>query len=299
MRKPHASQSSIPKGRKQPKTNNKEAKETLKEEKKEGKYRIYGVKKKTDFLKINRELPRPLHTMLERGGGCLQIYSPPGSGKSNFLVNLFLQQNLFKDLFEGGLYMVSPTAQSDLTSEALTEYCDFVDDNMTEELLEGIYHNIMSVPKEDRLLTSIIMDDCMGSRAMRQHTLLNKMVSANRHMKTLFVFSTQSVKSINPNLRSCASHTLIFYQPSQKQLADLTELHSFFGGEEEFMKNYKIATTPKYGFMLNDWRDLKSYAWGAELDEPKLLWSRYDENGNVAEHRETDEPNKGLIKSSD
>ena len=79
---------------------NKEAKETLKAEKD---FTIYGVKKKQDFLKIKKELPRPLMTMVERGGGCLQIYSPPGSGKSNFLVNLFLRESMFKDVFEGAL----------------------------------------------------------------------------------------------------------------------------------------------------------------------------------------------------
>ena len=274
---------------------NKELKETLKIKKD---YKIYGVKKKQDFLKINRELPRPLETMAERGGGCLQIYSPPGSGKSNFLVNLFLRESLFKDVFEGGVYLISPTAESDLTSEALRDYADFVETECTEELLEGIYKNIMSVPKEDRLLTAIILDDCMGSSVGKQHSILQKMISANRHMKTLFVLSTQSVKSINPNIRSCCSHSLIFYQPSQKQMADLTELHNFFGNEEIFKKNYEIATNPKYGFMLNDWRDLKSYAWGADLSEPKLLWSRYADDGSVIP-TEADEPNKGLIKSKD
>lgn len=275
---------------------NKELKETLKKEKKKADYKIYGVKKTTDFLKVKKELPRVLETMVERGGGCLQIYSPPGSGKSNFLVNLFLRETLMKDIFEGGVYLISPTAESDLTSEALRDYADFVETECTEELLEGIYRNIMSVPKEDRLLSAIILDDCMGSSAGKQHSILQKMISANRHMKTLFVLSTQSVKSINPNIRSCCSHSLIFYQPSQKQMNDLTELHSFFGGEAEFHKNYEKATTPKYGFMLNDWRDLKSWAWGADLSQPELLWSRYDDDGKV---KETDEPNKGMIKSSD
>ncbi len=280
---------------------NKELKETLKNEKakKKNDFSIYAVKKKTDFLKINKELPRPLQTMAERGGGCLQIYSPPGSGKSNFLVNLFLRETLFKDVFEGGVYLISPTAESDLTSEALRDYADFVETECTEELLEGIYRNIMSVPKEDRLLTAIILDDCMGSSVGKQHSILQKMISANRHMKTLFVLSTQSVKSINPNIRSCCSHSLIFYQPSQKQMADLTELHSFFGGEAEFQKNYETATTPKYGFMLNDWRDLKSYAWGSTLTEPQLLWSRYDEETGEVKPTEADEPNKGMIKSKD
>ena len=279
--------------------NNKNIKEALKDEKKPVQdYRIYGVKKTTDFIKPDRELPRPLETMIERGGGCLGIFSPPGSGKSNFLTNLILREEFFKDLFDGGLYFISPTIHSDLTAERMIDYCDFTSDEMTEELLEGIYKNIMSVPKEDRNLSCIVFDDCLGSRAMRQHTILNKMISSCRHMKTLFIFSLQAIKGLTPNLRSCLSHTISFYQPSNKQFMDLVELHSFFGGEEEFIKNYKESCTPKYGFMLNDWRDLKTYAWGAELGEPKMLWSRYAENGNITEKKDaTEEINKGQLTS--
>ena len=62
------------------KTKNKEAKETIKDTESKD-FKIYGVKKKTDFLEIKKELPRPLHTMLERGGGAVGIFAPPGSGK--------------------------------------------------------------------------------------------------------------------------------------------------------------------------------------------------------------------------
>lgn len=281
---------------------NENVKEAIKENEAKQKpkkdYRIYGVKKTTEFLKVDRELPRPLETMIEKGGGCLGIFSPPGSGKSNFLTNLVLREEFFKDLFDGGLYLISPTVKSDLTAENMIEYCDFVEDEMSEELLTGIYKNIMSIPKEDRQLSCIIMDDCLGSRAMRQHTILNKMISSCRHMKTLFIFSLQAIKGLTPNLRSCMSHTISFYQPSNKQFNDLVELHSFFGGEEEFIKNYNIACNPKYGFILNDWRDLKTYAWGAELPEPKLLWERYDEDGNISKDSDaTEEINKGMLKS--
>jgi hypothetical protein len=285
---------------------NENIKEAIKENKEKQKtskndYRIYGVKKTQEFIKVDRELPRPLETMIEKGGGCLGIFSPPGSGKSNLLTNLILREEFLKDLFDGGLYLISPTIHSDLTAEKMIDYCDFVADEMTEELLSGIYQNIMSIPKEDRQLSCIIMDDCLGSRAMRQHTILNKMISSCRHMKTLFIFSLQAIKGLTPNLRSCMSHTISFYQPSNKQFNDLVELHSFFGGEEQFTKNYEEACNPKYGFIFNDWRDLKSYAWGAELSEPKLLWERYNEKGEISKNSnetdKTDEINKGKLKS--
>ena len=298
--KPKKGKSKIP--------DNENIKEAIKEnkEKQKNDFRIYGVKKTQEFIKVDRDLPRPLETMIEKGGGVLGIFSPPGSGKSNLLTNLILREEFLKDLFDGGLYLISPTIHSDLTAEKMIEYCDFVEDEMTEELLTGIYKNIMSIPKEDRQLSCIIFDDCLGTRAMRQHTILNKMISSCRHMKTLFIFSLQAIKGLTPNLRSCLSHTISFYQPSNKQFNDLIELHSFFGGEEEFTKNYNEACNPKYGFILNDWRDLKSYAWGSDLLEPKLLWERYNENGEISKKEDEtpnlkddkmEEINKGKLKS--
>ena len=48
------------------------------------------------------------------------------------------------------------------------------------------------------------------------------------------------------------------------------------------------------------------YAWGSDLTEPKLLWSRYDEQGNLTKQsdpanmditEEIPEVNKGKLKS--
>ena len=49
------------------------------------------------------------------------------------------------------------------------------------------------------------------------------------------------------------------------------------------------------------------YAWGSDLTEPKLLWSRYDEQGNLTQSKdpanknditeEIQEVNKGKLKS--
>ena len=68
------------------------------------------------------------------------------------------------------------------------------------------------------------------------------------------------------------------------------------GGEEAFRAMYEEATAEKYGFLACDWRDMKAYKWGAELDEPVELWSRYDENGNVSKGLKT-ELNKGKLEN--
>ena len=110
---------------------------------------------------------------------------------------------------------------------------------------------------------------------------MNRWASAVRHLRNLLVFSLQACKGIPPTIRSNISHSIVFYQPSSKQLADLVELHSNMGGEETFINAYNEATNEKYGFLLCDFRDMKMYKWGGTLTEPVELWTRYDENGNL------------------
>lgn len=256
-------------------------------EQKEKDYQIYGVRKMDDFVKIDRELPRPLETMVEKGGGCLCLFAPPGSGKSNFISNLLLRDDFFKDIFTGGLYIVSPTILNDLTSAHLRDYADFVETNYSEPLAEGIYDMLMDIPTEEKALNCLLFDDCLGS--FKQQSIQNKIVSTCRHNRSLVIYSLQAIKGGLPsNIRANMSHTVIFYQPSAKQLADVVELHSLMGGEENFLRCYNEATSVKYGFLLNDFRDMKVYAWGGEEKEPRLLWSRYDDNGNIIKQDKTD-----------
>jgi len=222
--------------------------------------------------------------MLNKGGGCLMIAAAPSSGKSNFLVNLFLRNELMLDLFQGGTYLISPTAMNDLTSKPLVDYFDMVETQYSEELVEALYNMIMNTPKDDRALSTLVLDDCLGQ--IRINSFMNRWASAVRHLRNLLVFSLQACKGIPPTIRSNISHSIVFYQPSSKQLADLVELHSNMGGEETFLNAYNEATNEKYGFLLCDFRDMKMYKWGANLNEPVELWSRYDENGNLNKNKD-------------
>lgn len=275
------------------------AKNEIPKEKKDkkGNYKILPVRPSDDFGKIDRELPLPLQSMFKKNGAVLAIMSPPGSGKSNFLSSLILQENLLKDFFHGGIYLISPTIHNDITSRFLKAYVEengYVSDEYSEEMIQEIFKNIMSVPKEEREFCSVILDDCMGS--LKMNTFCSKMSSCCRHMKSLQIYSTQSVKSLPPNLRSNISHTITFYQPSNKQLNDIVELHSCFGGEKVFLEKYKEACGIKYGFLLSDFRDMKLYKWGADREEPIEIFSRYNEDGTI--NMEGQELNHGALSGA-
>ena len=252
----------------------------IKEQKEKPDYKIYGVRKMDDFAPIERELPRPLHTMLEKGGGVLALFAPPGSGKSNFISNLLLRDDFFKDLFEGGLYIISPTIMNDLTSCHLRDYADFTETQYSEELVGGLFQMLMDTPNDEKALSCLLLDDCLGS--IKMNSICNRVASTCRHNRQLVIFSLQAIKNGLPSsIRSNISHTITFYQPSSKQLADVVELHSMMGGEENFLKCYNEATAEKYGFLFSDFRDMKLWKWGGQTNEPELVWSRYDENGNI------------------
>ncbi len=251
----------------------------IKKERKKPDFKIYGVRKEEDFMKIDRDLPRPLETLVEKNGGVITLFAPPGSGKSNFLSNLFLRDEFFRDLFSGGLYIISPTIENDLTSVHLKNYADFTSTEYSEELAGAIFENILHQENDDRELSCLLFDDCLGS--IKQNSICNRIASTCRHNKQVVVFSLQAVKGLPPTIRSNVSHSIIFYQPSTKQLNDIVELHSNMGGEDTFRQMYEEATAEKYGFLLCDWRDMKAYKWGGTTDEPIEMWSRYNEKGEV------------------
>jgi len=259
----------------------------IKEQKEKKSYKIYGVRREEELNRLEKDdLPEPLENLLKVGGGCLMMAAPPGSGKTNFLVNLFYHENLLKDVFKGGTYFVSPTAHNDLTAKVMVDNFDLVSAEFSEELIHGIHDMIMDVPKEDREYSVLVLDDVLG--LLKMNTFVNNWASRVRHLRNLLILSTQACKSIPPTCRSNISASCIFYQPSSKQLNDLTEMHSMMGGEENFLKAYQEATSQKYGFLWCDFRAMKMYKWGADLEEPILLYRRYDDNGNIIRNVQDD-----------
>ena len=249
----------------------------IQRDKKKKDYRIYPVRKKEEFVKIDKELPPNLDSLLNKNGGVLALFAPPGSGKSNFISGLLLSDDLLKDVFLGGLYVISPTIKNCLTSHFLREYADLIETQYSDALVEALFNNLMETDDDDKELSCLVLDDCLGS--LKQNSFMLRWASTVRHLRNLLIISTQAVKSVPATLRSNISATVTFYQPSSKQLNDVIELHSLLGGEENFKACYDEAVSEKYQFLWSDFRDMKVYKWGGQLSDPVLLWSMYGEDG--------------------
>ena len=242
-------------------------------------YNIYGIRKEEDFVKIDRPLPRFYETMWEKNGACLVLSAFPGSGKTSYMQNLIGRDEYFKDLFTGGIYIISPTINNDIGAAVYRDMADFISDDYSEELAQGIYNNILGMEKEDRHPNIIIFDDCIGQ--FKQRTIAGKMASTCRHMKSLVCFSTQQIKALPPIIRANISHMVIWHCPSSKEFQSLVEINAGMGGEDNFIKCYNEACSMKYGMLLCDYRDMKMYKHTPDTGEPVEIWSRYDENGNL------------------
>ena len=179
----------------------------LKEQKiKKKDYKIYGVRKEEEFMKIDRELPPPYNTLFESNGSVTGIFAPPGSGKSNMISNWILRDEYFKDLFTNGIYVVSPTIEQDLSSVHLKRYADFTSTEYSEDLVKQIMENIFqgsdpTDPDEERGFSCVVLDDILGM-IKPQNSVCNRLASTCRHLRSIVMFSLQAVKGLPATIRS-------------------------------------------------------------------------------------------------
>ena len=106
-------------------------------------YKIYPPRKEEDFVKIDRELHPFYQSMFDKNGAVLSIAAPPGSGKTSFISNLLGREEYFKDLFEGGIYVCSPTIHNDIGAGVIRAVADHMEDEFSEEYARNIF-NILS-----------------------------------------------------------------------------------------------------------------------------------------------------------
>ncbi len=244
------------------------------------KFKIYPPKKQIDFYKPPKRLIAPFDEMVNKGGGNMIVLGPPGSGKSVYLLNVLMNDQCMKDIFDGGTYCISPTINDDLSTGAFFKsYFDFIDDEYTEDLLKGISRNIQSVPAEERSLSLVLLDDCLDTfKGHRDYVA--KFSSIIRHLKTIAIFSLQRLKGIPAGLRANTTISVIFYIPSSKEYKAVEEYHSFFGGEQNFRKCYDEATKVKYSCLLCDFRNMRMYKHGGNTSKPELIWAKYNDDGS-------------------
>jgi len=249
--------------------------------------KIYPPRKFQDFVKIDRDLHPFYKTMFDKNGAVVFIAAPPGSGKTSYISNLLGRETYFKDLFDSGVYVCSPTIHNDIGAGVIRAIADHMETEFTEEYARAVFKLLSGGDDADDAegngLSCLLFDDCMGS--FKQNTFVGRICSMCRHLKTIVIFSNQRVVGVPANIRANISHTVTYNQPSSKEFQKLVELHSCFGGEQTFIDAYNDACNVRYGALLADFRAMKLYKQIPDTGEIVELYSRYNDDGSLKDNR--------------
>lgn len=210
------------------------------------------------------------------GGALLLMISPVKTGKSTIISNLLLNDSFYGQEFFDDVQIISNTIKNDVTSRFLNRAFN-VYDYYDDTIIDGLINRQKGFEKADQPETALILDDCLGS--IKRESRVNHLCSRYRHFNIkLLVISSQKFRgSVSPVVRANATDVIIGSPfPNQKELLAVAEEYGdLFGGADNWLKHYRMATPNKYDFC---YLDLQS--------NPPLMYSNFDKVVLVGGHKD-------------
>ena len=200
------------------------------------------INKKLDY-NIPKPLPQPAFSLL--------MVAPSNSGKSVLLVNMLKNVMYgYHNVFET-IYYISPTVMLDDTLKAIAKDDEIVKIHEPEEL-EMVDHILSDIVKDqkakdedERKNILVVLDDMISY--FSNHSVLNNLPALSRHYKISFIVLTQVFSAYPSRARKNLSHIIIFKLYNKKDLKAIEE--EIGSNYENFIEDYKKATTEKYNFL--------------------------------------------------
>jgi hypothetical protein len=231
-----------------------------------------------------QEKIKPLHPHLPQPPALLLMISPIRTGKSTIISNLLLNSHFYGQDYFDEVMCISPTIYNDKTSRFLKKAFDCYDgynDQIITDLIakQEAYANDGNI--EERPEVAVILDDILGT--IRREANVNHLASRFRHYGIkLLLMSSQNYRSVSPVIRSNATNMIIGSPfPNTKELGKIAEeIGDQFGGYDNFLKIYYMATPEKYDFL---YLDLQS--------NPPLAYHNFEKViAQGGQHREVEAP---------
>ena len=236
--------------------------------------------------KHQKKLKRPLHSHLPdiSIGQLGYLCSPVCTGKSTLISNLLLNKNFYAEQFDI-VYIISNTINNDVTSRFLKNtYPETCYDQYSDSIIENIIAYQESFAKEKRPFIALILDDFLGIKACSKIFFL---ASRFRHYNIgLLLFASQLFRGVPNVIRQNATFCIIGGpNPNDKEVGKIAEeFAGNFGGERNFTKLYKQATSKKYNFL---YLNLQSNPALAYRNFETLIYS----SGDVRDEKKNEEDN--------
>mgnify|MGYP003675194515 CR=1 FL=1 len=197
----------------------------------------------------------------------LLLAMPSGSGKSNFLANLFLKHNGYRSQFlPERIFIFSASIKGDEKMRIMTEELDVpqenIFDNYDDEILSTIYDmlvddfcdNVEEGVKNPKLLNSVIIFDDLAfgdsMKASTKDSMLKKIFMNGRKFNISCVVISQKYSSIGTVLRENATG-IVMSRCSNKQLELLDADHNYLKeGKKAFRQMFLDATDKKFSYFI-------------------------------------------------
>jgi len=194
------------------------------------------------FNDIHPNLPEPPCLCL--------IVGSVRSGKSNLLVNMFLNEAFYKDKFDV-VRIVSTTLGTDRKGQILAEHFD-ASDHYNDGIIDGIKSEQSKYERENRPSYALVLDDVL-TRDFSKSNAVSYFATRYRHYIDLYVITTQSFRAVSGLIRNNANAVMICRQQNSKEIEKIAEEYAdSVGGYDNFIKLYKQVHSKPYQIMYID-----------------------------------------------
>ena len=200
------------------------------------------------------DLPKqkPIHPNLPEPPNLWVLISPIKTGKSTILSNLTLNDNFYGQDYWDIVKVISNTIHADNTSRFLLKAFD-CEDHYDDSMIDDIIASQKKFEKEDQPSMCVILDDCLGS--IRRESRFNHFCSRFRHflgVGATVIISSQNFRMVSPIIRQNATAVIVGSPfPNRKELLKVAEEYGdMFGGPENWLRIYRLATPNRYDFLF-------------------------------------------------
>ncbi len=194
------------------------------------------------FTDIHEHLPAPPSLLL--------IVGSVKQGKSNLLVNLLCNPDMYKDKFDI-VKIISNTLNADPKGKLMNKYFD-CEDHYNDEMITDLIESQKKYEDFERPTVALVLDDIL-TKDFKKTNAVSFLATRFRHYGIgLLAFTTQSFRAVSGLIRNNANSIIIMKQQNQKELEKINEeFGDMFPGI--FMDLYKKAIDDApYSFLYLD-----------------------------------------------
>ncbi len=200
-----------------------------------------------------------LHPHLPQPPALLLIIGSVKQGKSNLVVNLLCNPDMYRDKFDS-VKIISNTLNADPKGKLLNKFFDCAD-HYSDQMITDIVEGQKAYEDEDRPTMAVVLDDIL-TKDFKKTNQVSFLATKFRHYGIdLLAFTTQSFRAVSGLIRNNSTDVIIMKQQNQKELEKISEeFGDMFPGI--FMELYKKAIEDApYSFLYLDLQENPARAY--------------------------------------